>query len=102
MAYLKAVSGNRPRRSKDARQPRLVDRGGLGPLRYHFGADGIGQHLREFDGGFNPIKAPFKAFDQGNGISQKNQNRSDIGSLLGPTIGGLGDVMTAGTIPSHA
>ena len=43
--------------------------------------------------GFNPIKSPIKAFDQAGAISQKNQNRSLLGSVVGPT-GGLIDDAT--------
>lgn len=43
--------------------------------------------------GFNPIKTPIKAADEGAAISQKNQNRSLLGSVVGPT-GGLIDDAT--------
>jgi hypothetical protein len=43
--------------------------------------------------GLNPIKTPIKAFDDAGSISQKNQNRSLLGSVVGPT-GGLIDDAT--------
>ncbi|MET4528669.1 hypothetical protein [Bradyrhizobium sp. JR18.2] len=49
--------------------------------------------------GFNPIKSPIKAFDQGSGISQKNQNRSVLGSLVGPTAGLVDDASRVMGIP---
>lgn len=98
MTYMKAVSGNRP----EAQQKMLdnpgwwigegLDRSGMLAVPME-----IANTFEKFSG-VNPIKTPFKIVDKTGSISQKNQNRSDIGSLLGPTIGGLGDVMTAGTI----
>lgn len=41
--------------------------------------------------GVNPIKAPIKANDVGNAISQRNRNRNELG-LFGPSAGTLQDV----------
>lgn len=49
--------------------------------------------------GFNPIKTPVKAFDDTSRLSQKMQNRNEIGALLGPTVGTMQDVLTVGGIP---
>jgi hypothetical protein len=49
--------------------------------------------------GFNPIKTPMKAFDQGGSISQKNQNRNLMGSMVGPTGGLIEDVGNVAGIP---
>jgi hypothetical protein len=101
-AYLKAVSGNRPElMQKMTDNPGWwigegLDRSGIISVPMELAND-----FEKFSGGFNPIKTPFKAFDQGKMESQKNQNRSDIGSLLGPSIGFAGDIMTAGSIPKR-
>jgi hypothetical protein len=42
-----------------------------------------------------------KAFDEGNAMSQKMQNRNEVGALLGPTVGAAQDVMVAGGIPKR-
>lgn len=47
----------------------------------------------------NPIKAPIKAFDQGSAISQKNQNRTRFGSLLGPSYQFADDILTVAGLP---
>ncbi len=43
---------------------------------------------------FNPLKSAFTAFDEGSAISQKNQNRSVIGSLVGPSAGLIDDTLS--------
>jgi hypothetical protein len=50
--------------------------------------------------GFNPIKTPMQAFDRGEARgSQKLQNRSLIGAIVGPSAGLIDDIGTAGQIP---
>jgi hypothetical protein len=49
--------------------------------------------------GVNPIKSPIKAFDETGSISQKNQNRSKFGSLLGPTVGLGDDLLNTAGLP---
>jgi hypothetical protein len=49
--------------------------------------------------GFNPIKTPIKAADEGSAISQKNQNRSLIGSIVGPTAGTIDDATQVMGLP---
>lgn len=49
--------------------------------------------------GFNPVKSPLKAFDEGNAQSQKNQNRNELGAALGPTFGLVQDAGTVAGIP---
>jgi hypothetical protein len=100
VTYLKAVSGNRPEtREKALSNPGWwigegLDRSGVLSVPME-----LANTLEKFSGGFNPLKAPFKAFDETGSISQKNQNRSDVGSLLGPTIGMASDMMQVGSIP---
>jgi hypothetical protein len=49
--------------------------------------------------GFNPIKTPVKAFDEGSAISQKLQNRSLLGSIVGPTGGLIDDASQTMGLP---
>jgi hypothetical protein len=100
VTYLKALSGNRPEtREKALSNPGWwigegLDRSGVLSVPME-----LANTFEKFSGGFNPLKAPFKAFDETGSISQKNQNRSDVGSLLGPTIGMASDMMQVGSIP---
>jgi hypothetical protein len=95
ITYLKAVSGNRPEtREKALKNPGWwigegFDRSGIvsAPMEL--------ANTFEKATGFNPVKSPLKAMDDASQMSQKNQNRSDVGSLLGPTVGMAGDVMAA-------
>ncbi|UQD69569.1 hypothetical protein JEY40_26575 [Bradyrhizobium japonicum] len=50
---------------------------------------------------FNPIKTPIKAFDRGSAISQKNQNRSLLGSVVGPTGGLIDDATRVMGLPKQ-
>lgn len=51
--------------------------------------------------GFNVLKTPLKAFDEGSTLSQRNQNRNELGAFLGPTAGFAQDLLTVGGIPQH-
>jgi hypothetical protein len=91
--WLKAVSGNRTEKLQDiGSNPGWwigegLDRAGIFAIPMEVA------NTMEKATGFNPIKTPVKAFDQGGAISQKNQNRSLLGSVVGPT-GGLIDDAT--------
>lgn len=85
--WLKAVTGNRVEKLSDIKDnpgwwiSEGLDRSGVvGPMME------ISNSFEKI-AGINPIKAPFKAFDVGNAMSQKNQNRNDLGAVLGPTFG---------------
>lgn len=97
--WLKAQSGNRPEKLQDAgKNPGWwisegLDRAGVFAIPMELA------NTFEKATGFNPIKAPIKAFDEGSAISQKNQNRNKIGSLLGPSIGLGDDLLTVGGVP---
>lgn len=85
--WLKAVTGNRVEKLSDIKDNpgwwigEGLDRSGVvGPMME------ISNSFEKI-AGINPIKAPFKAFDVGNAMSQKNQNRNDLGAVLGPTFG---------------
>ena len=100
MTYLKAVSGNRPEtQEKMLSNPGWwigegLDRSGVFSVPME-----IANTFEKFSGGVNPLKSPFRAMDDTSQISQKNQNRSGVGSLLGPTLGMGEDLMSAGSIP---
>ena len=49
--------------------------------------------------GFNPIKTPLKSFDEGSAISQKNQNKSLVGTIAGPTAGLIDDASNVAGLP---
>lgn len=51
--------------------------------------------------GGNPIKSPIKMFDEGSRLSQKMQNRSLMGALVGPTGGLIDDVGTVAGVPKR-
>jgi hypothetical protein len=102
ITWAKAVSGNRTEKLEEiAKNPGWwiaegFDRSGVMSVPME-----LANTFEKATGGFNPIKTPLKAFDQGSAISQKNQNRNEIGSLLGPTVGLAGDVLSTGAIPSR-
>ena len=91
--WLKAVSGNRLDKTQDASKnpgwwiAEGFDKAGIFAVPMEL------SNTFEKAVGFNPIKAPIKMFDEGSAISQKNQNRSILGSVVGPT-GGLIDDAT--------
>jgi hypothetical protein len=101
VTWLKAMSGNRAEKLQDiSKNPGWwigegLDKAGV------FSVPMEVANTIERASSFNPIKSPVKAFDQGSAISQKNQNRSDIGSLLGPTVGLAGDVLTTASLPKR-
>jgi len=91
--WLKAVSGNRTEKLQDiGKNPGWwisegLDKAGIFAIPMEL------SNTFEKATGLNPIKSPIKAFDEGSAISQKNQNRSLLGSVVGPT-GGLIDDAT--------
>lgn len=91
--WLKAISGNRTEKLQDiGKNPGWwisegLDRAGIFAVPMELA------NTFEKATGFNPIKTPIKAADEGSAISQKNQNRSLLGSVVGPT-GGLIDDST--------
>ncbi len=97
--WLKAQSGNRPERLQDpAKNPGWwiaegLDKSGI------FAVPTELSNMFEKGTGLNPIKAPIKAFDEGSAQSQKNQNRSLLGSLVGPTAGLIDDGSSILNVP---
>jgi hypothetical protein len=97
--WLKAQSGNRPERLQEAgKNPGWwisegLDRAGVFAVPMELA------NTFEKAVGFNPIKTPVKAFDQGSAISQKNQNRSLLGSVVGPTGGLIDDATQVAGLP---
>jgi hypothetical protein len=91
--WLKAVSGNRTEKLQDiGKNPGWwigegLDKAGIFAVPMELA------NTFEKATGFNPIKTPVKSFDEGSAISQKMQNRSLLGSVVGPT-GGLIDDAT--------
>jgi hypothetical protein len=98
--WAKAVSGNRTEKLQDAtKNPGWwigegLDRAGVFSVPMELA------NMSEKASGFNPIKTPLKAFDEGAAISQKNQNRNLAGSFLGPSFGLVQDVGTVAGIPN--
>jgi hypothetical protein len=96
--WLKAVSGNRPEKDASQKQPGWwisegLDRAGIFAVPMEL------SNMFEKATGFNPIKTPIKAFDEAGSISQKNQNRSLIGSVVGPSAGLIDDATTVMGLP---
>jgi hypothetical protein len=97
--WLKGVFGNRSDKNPEfAANPGWwigegVDKSGIvGPLMEV-------SNVFEKMTGVNPVKSPVQAFDQQNTESQKIQNRSIIGALVGPTAGLIDDTTTVAGIP---
>jgi len=99
MTYLKAWSGNRP----EAREKMLsnvgwwigegLDRSGI------FSAPMELANTLEKMSGVNVMKDPFKALDSATLESQRIQNRSVAGAILGPSVGMIDDAATTAKIP---
>jgi hypothetical protein len=91
--WLKAISGNRTEKLQDiGKNPGWwisegLDKSGIFAVPMELA------NTFEKATGVNPIKSPIKLADEGSAISQKNQNRSLLGSVVGPT-GGLIDDAT--------
>lgn len=100
MTWMKAVTGNRVEKLQDiTKNPGWwigegLDRSGI------FGVPIEIANAFEKMSGFNPIKAPLKLGDQGSAMSQKNQNRNELGSALGPSFGLVQDAGSVLGIPS--
>jgi hypothetical protein len=101
VTYLKALSGNRTeKQSSISENPGWwiaegLDRSGVLAVPME-----LANTFEKFTG-VNPIKSPMKMGDQGDALSQKNQNRNEIGSMLGPTVGLAQDAITAAAIPKR-
>lgn len=100
ITYMKALSGNRPENiEKMMSNPgwwvgEAVDRAGIASVPMEL-SNMVEKMTATAGYKFNPLKAPFTAFDESGSISQKNQNRNFMGSLLGPT-GGLAEDLATG------
>jgi len=87
MTWAKAVTGNRQEKLEEiASNPGWwvgegLDRSGIIPVPME-----LANRMEKITGA-NPIKGALKIFDKGSAESQKNQNRNDFGSMLGPTFG---------------
>ncbi|PDT71741.1 hypothetical protein CO683_00855 [Bradyrhizobium ottawaense] len=98
--WLKAVSGNRPELDVSQKQPGWWISEGLDKA----GVFAVPMELAntfEKATGFNPIKTPIKAFDEKGSISQKNQNRSLLGSVVGPSAGLIDDATQVMGLPKR-
>jgi hypothetical protein len=97
--WLKAVSGNRVEKLQDiGKNPGWwiaegFDRAGIFAVPLELA------NTFEKATGFNPIKTPMKAFDEGSALSQKMQNRSLMGSIAGPSAGLVDDASTVMGLP---
>lgn len=99
VTYLKALSGNRQEKLADfAANPGWWVSEGLDKA----GIFSVPMELAntiEKATGFNAIKSPMKAFDEGNRQSQRNQNRSVMGTIAGPSAGLIDDASSVAGIP---
>ncbi|HXI76106.1 MAG TPA: hypothetical protein VNH21_03165 [Steroidobacteraceae bacterium] len=99
MTYLKALSGNRTEKQEAfTSNPGWwigegLDRSGIIPVPME-----LANRFEKMTG-VNPIKGALKVFDKGSAESQKNQNRSGFGSMLGPTVGLGEDIFNVAKIP---
>jgi GNAT superfamily N-acetyltransferase len=99
ITYLKGVSGNRTGKQLDFMSNpgwwigEGLDRSGIFAIPMEIA------NTFEKITGFNMIKSPIKAGDQGALGSQKAQNRSEVGAFLGPTAGLADDALSAAAIP---
>ncbi|WP_398469660.1 hypothetical protein [Tardiphaga sp.] len=97
--WLKAVSGNRTEKLQDATKnpgwwiAEGLDKAGIFAIPMEIA------NTFEKATGFNPIKSPIKAADEGAAISQKNQNRSLIGTVVGPSAGLVDDATQVLGVP---
>lgn len=97
--WLKAQSGNRDEKLVNAaEQPGWwisegLDKSGILAIPMELA------NAAEKATGFNPIKTPIKAFDEKGSISQKNQNKSLIGAIAGPTAGLIDDASNVAGLP---
>jgi hypothetical protein len=97
--WLKAISGNRTEKLQDAAKnpgwwiAEGLDKAGIFAVPMELA------NTFEKATGFNPIKTPIKAGDEGSAISQKNQNRSLLGSVVGPTGGLIDDASQVVGLP---
>jgi hypothetical protein len=100
ITYMKALSGNRPEiQDKAINNPGWwigegLDRSGIFAVPMEL------SNAFEKASGFNLIKSPMKISDRENSMSQKNQNRSLIGSIAGPTAGLVDNVATTLGVPA--
>jgi hypothetical protein len=99
-AYVRTWTDNRPeQRTKMLNNPGWwagegLDRSGVFSIFFE------AANTMEKATGLNPIRRPLQIADSGKGMSQKIQNRNELGQLLGPTAGMLGDILTVGKIPA--
>lgn len=99
ITWVKAVSGNRTEKLEDITSNpgwwigEGLDRSGIIPVPME-----LANRMEKITG-LNPIKGVMKLADKGSAESQKNQNRNDFGSMLGPTFGLGQDIATVAGIP---
>lgn len=97
--YLKAISGNRTEKLQDiGKNPGWwigegLDKAGIFAIPMEVA------NTFEKATGFNPVKTPVKAFDEGSAISQKMQNRSLVGAIAGPSAGLIDDASSVMGLP---
>jgi hypothetical protein len=98
--WLKAVSGNRTEKLQDIGSnpgwwiSEGLDKAGVFAVPMELA------NMFEKATNFNPIKSPIKAFDDKGSISQKNQNRTLAGSVLGPSFQTINDAGTVAGLPT--
>lgn len=101
ITWAKAVTGNRMEKFEDAGDKmgwwvgEGLDRSGVLSVPMEIA------NSMEKVVGLNPIKGPMRSFDQASAESQKNQNRNELGSVLGPSFGLVQDVGTVAGIPKR-
>lgn len=101
VTYLKAISGNREEKLADfAANPGWwvsegLDKSGVLSVPMEL------SNIVEKATGFNAIKTPMKAFDDGSRLSQRMQNRSLVGAIAGPSAGFIDDLSSVAGIPNR-
>ena len=98
--WLKGISGNREGKQPDlSKKPGWWIAEGLDRSGVLAGGMEVANAIEKASG-FNPVKTPLQVFDEGaQRQSQKIQNRTLMGAVMGPTVGLVEDINTVAGIP---
>ena len=98
--WLKGISGNREGKQPDfSKKPGWWIAEGLDRSGILAGGMEVANAIEKASG-FNPIKSPLQVFDEGaQRQSQRIQNRTLMGAVMGPTVGLVEDINTVAGIP---
>lgn len=98
--WLKGISGNREGKQPDlSKKPGWWIAEGLDRSGVLAGGMEVANAIEKASG-FNPVKTPLQVFDEGaQRQSQRIQNRTLMGAVMGPTVGLVEDINTVAGIP---